>query len=411
MKRLLGLLAMAWVSLYLTSCDSVTGQGDNDDGGGDVIINPPVTTPQLNVAIGVTSQTTYSTTGASITVVVSNEGPGTVKNAKASITWPSSFAYSFGPPEGTSCSGINWCDPGETLEWDIGTIAEGGSRALTFHLEYSTYGTYRGAVSVAANASGATSGGASVQIGNVGDRGGAEMTIGGSTSAAAPGTEITMTASYITSRAVSSARLGVEVPAGMEFVSASSGGALSSGIVVWNLGSLQSGHYGQQTVRLRVATARKPGQTVTVRSELQEGSTSLTTAQATVEVPKGGGLQVTLTPTPQAITDAGNTAVTVRVVNTATVAASEVLILVSQPGSIYSFGPPQGADCSGTNWCDPNEIVQWLVGTMQPGEARNITVNFRPSIISSKYLMPLSASADATSGTGGAAIGTVAIVQ
>ena len=82
MKPFSRVLYALLLALPLASCDSVTGKTDTPGGGGgDPIITPPASSAQLHASIASVSQHIQPGGGLTVTVVVSNLGPGTAKRS------------------------------------------------------------------------------------------------------------------------------------------------------------------------------------------------------------------------------------------------------------------------------------------------------------------------------------------
>ena len=415
-SRVLYALLLALLALPLASCDSVTGKTDTPSGGGggDPIITPPASSAQLHASIASVSQHVAPGGGLTVTVVVSNLGPGTAKGATAAVSLPGGLMNQFYAPEGTACGveADDVCGSSEQIDWNVGDLAEGESRTLGFKISVYEYtNEVAGSIGVSANASGARSASASIPV-TVSASLPVKLALAVSDGTARPGDEVTAIASYVAWTPTSSAQLRVAIPSGMEFVSASGGGAASGSTVAWTLGALAARQGGQQTVRLRVATGHKPGQTIVISGSLTNGSGSTALGQALVAVQKSsGGLRVSVTSTPTIVGHGSAPTFTVSVTNEGNVAVQSARLTAGVPQMAENFNAPSGTICgrSSPGICGAGEQIDWNIGVIQPGEGRSFTFAPVPYTYAGyPYLYSVSAGVRASSGS--TSVGSSAVV-
>ena len=158
----------------------------------------------------------------------------------------------------------------------------------------------------------------------------------------------------------------------MEFVSASGGGAASGSTVAWTLGALAARQGGQQTVRLRVATAHKPSQTIVISGSLTNGSgtTALGQALAWQYRRTSGGLRVSVTSTPLIVGHGSAPTFTISVTNEGNVAVQSARLTAGVPQMAENFNAPSGTICgrNAPGICGGGEQIDWNVRMLQPAK-------------------------------------------
>ncbi len=299
-------------------------------------------------------------------------------------------------------SNTGYCEPGETVIWDLGTIAPG--EGITVDM----------APKVASVADGT-----SIQFET-------ELWVGGFQKSTktksivvqsqpffeltvndqlAPvntegNTEIVLKYSNIET-ATSNTELTFPIPEGTTYVSSTGSPVFSNGILTWDLGTLQKGQSGEQ--RVVISTDGAAGtlieaEPITIKgtdqySILHEIQVSTAGWLENVNVPDlAPGLALAFNPDPVRPGEKIHIEAVVSNPNSDSVTFSTVQLRMRYPDHLNNFvpgrintgGASNSATCpntvSNTGYCEPAEIVVWNLGDIVPG--KGITVDMAPTVAS-----------------------------
>jgi len=314
------------------------------------------------------------------TVHVTNPGSASLSDVELSVLLPDHIdgLYDYDVEADCLGSGTGYCSAGETLQWELGTLAAGESRVVSYALE-----VYRLAPAGAVLHSRAT-----VSASGTGDKTttsevrvvaepGLSVSVAADRERAAPGELVTYTVAYgnAGTEAVSGVELWVSLPAGARFVAASGGGRLEGSNVVWELASLMAGESGQRALLIRAGAASS-------LSVIRNGSVRLHHGDRVVGSARIGlvtaATPVNLVFETNTVTaqPSGQVSYTVHVTNPEAADLTNVKLSVLLPDHIDGlYDYEVGADClgSGTGYCSAGETLQWELGTIAAGESRVVS--------------------------------------
>lgn len=284
---------------------------------------------------------------------------------------------------GGTCPG-NSCVAGQTITWNIGTLAAGSARSVSFPLAvlsgqsapaYGTIITVNGSVS----AGNAPMVNASATVEVDGDPPLA-LSIDTDHDAVPPGGNLRYRV-YFGNQGVTpqnNAELTLDLPSGVTVESISDGGIEASGVVAWNLGTLAPGASGVREVLLEVANDAREGVAL-IASALLESDAADARASAIAHVETNTALALTVDANPDPIAPNEPMIISITVTNHG---------LTDLTGVLVSFRIPEefttGVDRAFMNFiitcslgisfgCDPGERVTWNVGTLPAGQSLRLT--------------------------------------
>ena len=292
---------------------------------------------------------------------------------------------------GGDCTGGS-CETGETITWNIGTIAAGAG--VTFNLPpvVATVGggppdgtviLFNGRVLKGAVEEATDSTSVIVEADPV-----LELTVAEELDPVAPGAQQTYTLNFGNRSGTTAlnALLSLPVPAGTIFFSASDGGELLVGgtVVQWDVGSLNPGDSGQRTIIVDVDNVAVDGQVLNANAVITDESIPANESRADAVSQVLSALPLTLSislnPDPVRPGEVLNTELTVT--NPTAFDRSGVVLEVRMPEDINSINESLilgGLDCTGGS-CESREIGTLNIGTLAAGAG--VTINL-PLVVSS----------------------------
>lgn len=251
------------------NCATVSTTSALDSAGNNTSCSTPtIQTP--NVTIAKTAPGT-ATVGGSLSygLTVQNTGTASADSVSVSDTLPAGLTYVSAVPAPTGVSG-------NTLIWNLGTIAAGGSRGITINTTASTNApaTVQNCATVSTSSPGDPAGdnnscaGTTVQRPNV-----TIVKTGPSTVTAGEGMAYTLTYRNTGDAAAATVQVRDTLPAGVTYVSATPAPSSVSGqVLTWNFGSLAAGGQGAITLNVNVAATVANGTVVTNQSTISTTS-------------------------------------------------------------------------------------------------------------------------------------------
>lgn len=181
--------------------------------------------------------------------------------------------------------------------------------------------------------------------------------------------------------------LRLPIPGGTSFASASGGGVLTGGAVVWNLGTLAGRQGGQRQVRVNVASIAEGAHLVVDPATIDGQGDFLahqTRARSLSRVENDTRLDVAITVDRDPVLPNERTSVRATVSNRSAIDfANNVILRWRTPTGIFSVTDGSamlGGSCSGTS-CDAREIATFNLGTLPPGGG--VVVEWPPAVSNS----------------------------
>ena len=168
--------------------------------------------------------------------------------------------------------------------------------------------------------------------------------------------------------------LRAPVPFGSSFISASGGGVLESGTVRWNLGTIPAGGINQRWFTVEADALAEEGSVLQAWAEIDNGSEGSSRANAVTVISAESGVTLSMTANPDPVRPNEQIFYTLTLSNTGLSAATNVVVTDSTPDYTrldYNNDISDGGRCY-SNPCDPGEVIEWVLGNLEPGESRTL---------------------------------------
>jgi len=329
-----------------------------------------------------------------VQLTVSNRGAtpltGVVLQARVPVSVVS-FSANYLTGGGTCIvvSNNSLCDPGELMNWNLGTIAAGGGTTVSvpiFVLGSSAAGRLL-VLEALVNDDGTNRTVLQANVAMDTDNP-LSLSVSDDKNPVAPGDLLTYSLTYgnrAASSNITGTTLTFPIPAGTTFVSASGGGTLSGGNVQWALGSLAATQSGRQKVVVAVNNDVAPGSVLAVNAASIAGLNSslvaeLARATATTRVAAAPPIALAVEFNPDPARPNEQVVAQLTVSNRGGAPLTGVVVQARVPESFNDFSPAgltDGATCIvvvNNSLCDPGELLNWNVGTLPTGSGRTLSV-------------------------------------
>lgn len=278
----------------------------------------------------------------------------------------------------------NSCVAGQTITWNIGNLAGGTSRTLTFPLAVlsgqsapadgtiiTVNGSADGDNATIVNAS------ATAVVDSMPPL---ALTIDTDHDAVPPNGNLRYRV-YFGNQGFTpqnGTALSLELPNGVSIEQISDGGIEAAGVVVWNLNTLAAGSSGVREVLLEVAGDAVEG-TALIASAVLSSASDEARASATAHVESDAALALTVDANPDPIAPGEPMIISTTVTNRGLMDLTNVLVNFRIPSAFTT-----GVDRAFMNFiipcalgvsfgCDPGERVTWTVGTLPAGHSLTLT--------------------------------------
>ncbi len=274
---------------------------------------------------------------------------------------------------------VSVCDPGDTVIWDIGDLAPGEVRHLSFQTE--VFSTTSLTVDLLEDGSQEASATADVTVVSSSPL---SLNIVEAQDPVARGAVQTFRVSWasLTTSALSNAAVALTLPAGTSFLSADNGGVEAGGVVSWNLGTLVANEVGILEVRAAVGAGVAAG-TLLETSARFDADVSPTESvfeevSSLAHVRDGAPLQMAMTLNTE-LSGGTSSFLDIAVSNPGATTQSGVTMRMRLPRGNPSFSEQlvTGAldlteSCRFTgasaSTCEDSDILVWNFGDVAPGE-------------------------------------------
>jgi uncharacterized repeat protein (TIGR01451 family) len=265
------------------------------------------------------------------------------------------------------CTGTWPCQPGQQVYWQLSTGAnQSNSRQFSAKVASGAGGPPNGTQltsTVTTNLSGVTNSSSSVIVST---SAGLQLSLRARPAVVAAGATLTYLLNYSNTSATDiTSILTMPLPAGVSFVSASDGGALTSGSVQWSPDTIVAGSSGQRQL---VVTVENPAAILLLSATAQLRDTNLLAvlASATEILDVTGDPALTsITATPGAPAQPGQPILfTVTETNAGASSTGLHNLYVTVPAyTTVEQAAAQSAFCTGTWPCQPGQQVYWQLST------------------------------------------------
>jgi hypothetical protein len=290
--------------------------------------------------------------------------------------------------DGASCTS-GACGAGSNITWLVGTLGPGESRVVYVEpftddvnaVDDGTLITYQ--VDIRENAaSGATAVEQTAVLASATTAVQSDRTfnlqVAESANPVASGESLTYTLHYAnqSNTTVNNVELVLTTPAGAATVTDADGGTESQGVITWDLDSLGPGEGGTRQVVVTVDAST--GEQLRTEAVVFNMGDPADQTRATAQTPVGASpliASVEVNPDPTRQDELTNVSVTVTNPSTTTT-RNNVNVELRLPQGNTGIGAvrrSEGASCT-SGACTPGANISWLLGTLDPGESRVVSV-------------------------------------
>ncbi|TVS11766.1 MAG: DUF11 domain-containing protein, partial [Wenzhouxiangella sp.] len=322
-------------------------------------------------------------------LTVTNRSAVLQTGLQVEMLYPSGFGSlaNSGLSDGGFCPGTT-CNPGQLVTWNLGSLPPGGGR--TIFVPASLVPAMSAGVHVPLSARTTADG--------LRDRWRREsLVVAGPNTFAlaldledgphAPGSNVMLRLHYgnRSNQPIENTRLRFELPPGLSLVTISDGAIQNGRWIEWPVGTLEPGQVSRRSALLRVDSAAQPAELLKLVRARISGDTNLLNPEAwadgTLRVAAQRNLSVSLAMNPQVAGPGEQLDIDLVVTNHASVPATGVRVDMPYPQHLSSLGNSAitGGACQGTA-CNRGNTVTWTPGTLQPGEARVLSLT--PTVVS-----------------------------
>ncbi len=350
----------------------------------EIVVRSSAVTPirgnvPLHIAYSLSTTAPSNEARVDVTLTATNTGPVDLTNASARILFPGFISRIGFPPPAFNCS--IGCDANEVATWNIGTLAPGESRTAIYRMTIAS-GAPQGEVLrsiLTATASGASQVSAAAAL-HVDPSPLLRLSMAPDPAPAVAGEVFTYQFSVgnVGTKNPSGIVLRVPLPEGTSFVSATDGGSLQNGTVVWEVPTLSNGSGGDVELTVQLDGSLADGSLLHARATLDSGDANEVVVRTSAATPVRNTvpLSVEYTANVPVVEPNFQFAYTLTVTNNGLVDLTDVQARVLLPSFINRIPTPSGVSCS--IGCDANEIATWDVGTLTPGESQEVV--FEPTV-------------------------------
>jgi uncharacterized repeat protein (TIGR01451 family) len=304
--------------------------------------------------------------GANITYTLTyaNTGNANATGVALADTVPANTTFVSATGGGTLSAGV--------VTWNLGTLAPGPSAPVQMVVKVASplpSGTLisNGAYSIDSNETSPVTG--ALVTTTVSSAPVLSVSKTDSPDPVAAGANITYTLTYANTGNANATGVALAdtVPANTTFVSATGGGALSAGVVTWNLGTLAPGPSASVQMVVKVASPLPSGTLISNGAySIDSNETSpVTGALVTTTVSSAPVLSVSKTDSPDPVASGANITYTLTYANTGSANATGVVIMDTIPANTTFVSATGGGALSAG-------VVTWSLGTLAPGPSASV---------------------------------------
>ena len=312
--------------------------------------------------------------------LVSNTGGAPSGTLALDLVYPANLGQFPVAGGGALCPG-GQCTAGEHLNWNLGVLPANGSKAVSLAVQVAAGAAAGTMITFQLNLTenGGAAGSASNTVEVIASRA-LEVTIDPSPDPVAPGGQLVYELAFTNKGAAvaSGAELRMPVPAGTTFVSATGGGVLSAGDVVWNLGSIAVGSGGRRRATVAVDGGLADQSLLVVDSASLSATVSAVAQQSRASsltrVKAGSTLRLAMELNPDPVQPSEMLELRARISNTSNSATGVLTVLMHWPDHLGQFPViTGGAACPGGQ-CSPSELLTWNLAALPAHGSHTISV-------------------------------------
>jgi uncharacterized repeat protein (TIGR01451 family) len=319
-------------------------------------------------------------------LTVTNIGSAQLIDVTLQMRLPEFFDLLFDAvvSDGGTCPGGS-CTANEFVTWDIGNLQAGTGTTVTLPPVIAVLAQELDLITFTAKAT--ESGGQEVVASSsvvVKSEPAFDIAIDDFADPVSQGKSIAYHISY-TNRSLETASntvLSFPLPDGAKFLSASGGGVLDAGSVVWDLQTFPAQQNGRQTVTVSVEPGISPGSILQVDSATISGTVNFveqnSSAMASTRVESTIPLSLSVETNPNPVQPGESIQIDLSVANRSTNLLFDVALQMRFPqllSTIFNSNLTEGGVCPGGS-CSANELVTWDLGNLSPGAG--VTVSLAP---------------------------------
>ena len=355
--------------------------------------------PPLVVDISVLTHPVVSGGLTLYTITVGNTTNLPINNVVVASTVPAGLSFNdtvgtVPDPGGCASAGDALvCDPTETAQWSLGTLAAGGSRTISVNalMDPTLLNGDSVDLPVTVSASG-VSDIQQIKSVTVNNNPSADLALSASKDPVIPGETFTLNVDVGSTSSLANVELRATLPGGVAVNSVSNGGAdLGNGDIVWTVANLAAGESLHREVSVTTDGGLVGGQILHTDLTLtHDGGLAIDKiAEHVITVQDIAlPLNVEIATSANPVIADDRVIYTITVSNSSLLAVDNVGVLLRMPAEL-SFddvddAEPNPGGCAGlgdANNCNPAEEVVWNLGTLAAGESRTINANALVSVL------------------------------
>jgi len=339
----------------------------------------------LTVDVSVLSNPVISNDWVLFHVSVGNTSGQSMDNVKVSLTLPAELSFNEArdaEPNALSCGTIG-CNPSETPNWELGSLAIGESRTITINAFVAK--SLADNIIITAPFTVSATGVDDVNVDKIvevySDRS-VDLVVGASADPVKPGETFTITfdAGNAGIGALTNLQLSTVLPLGVTVVDISDDGSeVNPGEIEWNVASLLLGESLRREVRVTADNGLLSGAVLPINAQLtHDGGLAVDNRSefAVTVVPSALPLSLDISTSANPVIDKTRALYTLTLSNTSQLPVDDINVQLRVPVEL-SFNEkrdaePNALNC-GTIGCNPTEEAVWDVGSLASGESRTIS--------------------------------------
>jgi uncharacterized repeat protein (TIGR01451 family) len=348
--------------------------------------------PQLELAIATSNDPLRSDDFLHTYVTVTNKTAAVMTGTRVAMFYPSGFAAldHLAISDGGTCNwiygGSSDCDAGETLMWNVGTLAPGAGQTLSLPpVPSSSALTGRPLTLIARAFSDSARDRWERRTMPHQNNRALSLSVDADYEPVIGDLQLPYSLTFANRGpgAAQNSILRLPVPAGMSFISADGGGVLAGNIVQWTIGQIDAGHGGRRQVVFRPISGLVAGTLIQVDDvTLTSSNLGAVRSASTVRLKNNRDLDFSGTMTPSVQLPGNSFTSSLTVVNRSPGTMTTVTPRSFYPGYLQALSHSLISNGGTCNWiygssssCESGEILTWSLGNLEASMTRTVTLS------------------------------------